>query len=327
VSPATRVCRSLDELRDRLPGLVLTVGNFDGVHLGHRRILETVIAAARARRGTAAALTFEPHPARILHPERAPQRLTTPEQKLALLEAAGLDLVVVLPFNLELSQLTPRQFVEEMLHRRLATQQLCVGENFRFGHKQAGDVALLKELAAALGVAVEVIAPVVVRGQTVSSSLVRKLIASGGVDKAARFLGRPFALTGKVEPGAGRARALGFPTLNTQPEQECLPARGVYVTEVALGARLFSAATNVGVRPTFDGQSLTVESHLLDFEETVAAGRLEVRLLEHLREEKKFDSPEALRAQIARDLDRARRYFAQRAQSDAQKQKKLEAAG
>lgn len=321
-----RVFRGLAELTGPLPAPVLTIGNFDGVHLGHQRLFQTVAARAREIGGTAAALTFEPHPAKILRPERAAPLLTTLEQKLALLEAAGLDAVVVVPFTIELSQLTPREFIQNIVVGRLGARRVCVGGNFRFGHRQAGDVAALEELGRELGFEVEVIPPVVVRGETASSSLIRRLVAEGKVSQAARLLGRPYVLAGALVRGEGRGRTLGFPTLNLAPEQECLPARGVYVTETLLDARAHPSATNVGIRPTFDGSRLVVESHLFDFHETVERGRLEVRFHERLRPEKKFAGPEALRAQIARDVEKARRFFAQRAQCEVQRARKLKAA-
>lgn len=326
-----RVLRSLDELPRPLPFLVLTIGNFDGVHRGHQRILARVVRQARARRGTAVALTFDPHPARVLG-RPVPPLLTTLAQKLTLLEAAGLDFALVLPFTRVLSRLSPRQFVEEIVGRRLGTRALYVGSNFRFGHRAAGDVRALRALARELGFAMEVVPRVKVGGQTASSTLIRRLLAAGRVRPAARLLGRPFALTGDIRPGQGRGAPLGFPTLNLVPEQECLPARGVYVTQTLVAGKAFPSATNVGVRPTFapkapargwpasgghppradGGQGLVVESHLLGFERTLKQGRLEVRFHERLRPEKKFSSPTALRAQIRRDVERARRAFARR---------------
>lgn len=314
-----RVLRSLDDLRRALPAPALTIGNFDGVHRGHQRILEKVVREARRRRGTAVAMSFDPHPGKVLAPGTAPPLLTTQAQKLALLEAVGVEVALVLPFTRALSQLSPRQFVEQIVHRSLGTRVLCVGANFRFGHRHAGDVAVLRELAEEFGFVLRVVPPVVVRGETASSSLIRRLVGEGRVAEVARLLGRPFALTGDIQPGAGRGAPLGFPTLNLVPEQECLPARGVYITETLVAGRAYPSATNVGVRPTFDGQRLVVESHLLAFSGTVTQGRLEVRFHEHVRAEKKFPSPEALQAQIERDVERTRRFFARRRKSPARR--------
>ncbi len=303
-----RVIRSLDSLPQPLPELALTIGNFDGVHRAHQRILARVVEDARRRRGTAAAMTFEPHPAKILAPENAPPLLTTLEQKLQLLEAERLDAAIVLSFTSELSHLAPRQFVEQILGR-LGTRSLYVGANFRFGQRQAGDVAVLRELAREFGFALQIVPRVVVRGKTVSSTLVRHLVSEGQVAPAARLLGRPFALTGEIRKGHGRGRPLGFPTLNLVPEQECLPAHGIYVTETLVAGQAYPSATSVGVNLTFGGDQLVVESYLLDFSQRIERGRLEVRFYQRLREEKKFPSPDALKAEMERDVERTRRFF------------------
>ena len=322
-----RVLRSLDELTRPLPSPALTIGNFDGVHRAHQHIIAQVVEQARARQGTAVALTFDSHPAKLLAPEQAPPLLTTLEQKLKLLEAAGLAVALVLPFTRELSKLSPREFVQEIVCRRLGTQVLYVGGNFRFGYRQAGDVAVLGELAREFGFALAVVPRVVVRGQTASSTLIRHLIAEGRVARAARLLGRPFALTGGIQPGEGRGRPLGFPTLNLLPEQECLPGQGVYVTETLVEGATYASATNVGVRPTFDGERLVIESHLLDFSERVERGRLEVRFYERLRAEEKFPIPDALREQIQRDVERTRQFFARLRKAEARWPGRVPAAG
>lgn len=307
-----RVLRSLGQLARKPQAPVLTIGNFDGVHRGHRRILETVVRQARQRSGTALALTFDPHPLKVLRPQAAPPLLLTLEQKLALLEQHGINLVLVLPFTRKFSRLTPEQFVEGIIHRRIGAEMVCVGATFRFGHRQAGDAALFMRLAAEHGIAARTVPPVVIRGETVASTLVRRLVAEGEVTRVARLLGRPYALTGEIQRGAGRGAKLSFPTLNMIPEQECLPARGVYVAEAVLKGRTYPAAVNVGIRPTFDGRQLVVEAHLLRFRRRVRRGRLEIRLLRRLRPEKRFLSPEVLRAQIQRDVARTRRHFARR---------------
>ncbi|MFQ5778265.1 MAG: bifunctional riboflavin kinase/FAD synthetase [Terriglobia bacterium] len=304
-----RVLRSASELPRPLPTPIVTVGNFDGVHRGHQRILEKVREHARARQGTAVALTFDPHPARVLTPDRTPPLLTTAEQKLKLLEAEGIQVALVLPFTEMLAQVPPRLFIKEIVCGQVGARVLCAGYSFRFGHNQAGTVELLRLLAEELDFQLEVIPPVVLAGDTATSTLIRRLVSEGEIARAARLLGRPFALTGPVQPGAGRGAPLGFPTLNMVPEQECLPARGVYVTETLVEGRAYPSATNVGVRPTFDGDRLVIESHLLDFSAKVEGGRLELRFRERLRGEQKFPSPEALRAQIAKDIEHARRFF------------------
>jgi riboflavin kinase/FMN adenylyltransferase len=313
-----RVFRSLQDLGQPLPAPAVSIGNFDGVHRGHQRILKALVQEARRRRGCAVAITFDPHPTKILTPATAPPLLLTLPQRLALLEAAGVDLALVLPFTPDFSRLSPRAFVKEVVLGGLGAEVVCVGQSFRFGYGQAGDAALLKKLAREFGFTLRTIPPVVHRGKTASSSLIRRLIVQGDVAAAAGLLARPFALTGEIQSGSGRGRTLDFHTLNIVPEQECLPARGVYVTETVLEGRAYASATNVGIRPTFDGGPLIVESHLLDFSRTLRGRRLEVRFYRRLRDEMRFSSPEALRAQIERDVERTRRYFARRRRKQRQ---------
>ncbi|MGH9866274.1 MAG: riboflavin biosynthesis protein RibF, partial [Candidatus Acidiferrales bacterium] len=258
----------------------------------------------------AAAITFSPHPVSVLRPELAPAQLETLDQRLARIEALGLDAALVLHFDLAMAALAPQQFARQILVDSLRTSAVLVGENFRFGHRQSGDVRMLTELGRNLDFAVECIPPVVIRGTTVSSSAIRAAVRAGCVPRAARFLGRSYSLAGEIRPGTGTGRRFVFPTLNLATKQECLPANGVYATEALLRGRIYRSATNVGVRPTFDGTHLTIESHLFDFSEEVTSGPLEVRFWHRLRDEQKFSGPDALRAQIQRDLARARSFFA-----------------
>jgi riboflavin kinase/FMN adenylyltransferase len=290
---------------------VLAIGNFDGIHLGHQAILRATVECARARNAVSTALTFDPSPRKVLRPESAPPRLSTNAQRMDWFSAMSLEAVVVLPFTLDLARLSPGEFVEHILVRDLHVKAVLVGENFRFGHKQAGDVKLLTELGAKHGFDVVIVPPVVYRGEVVSSTIIRREVAEGDVSHAGRLLGRPFALTGEVVSGTGTGRKFTFPTLNLAVEQELLPARGVYVTRAHLEGetRSHRSVTNVGMRPTFNGSSLSAETHLLDVQLETAPKRIEVRFWKRLREEKKFAGPEELRAQIARDIDRANRFF------------------
>lgn len=304
-----RIYRSLEDLPAPLPCTVLTVGNFDGIHLGHQRIITQVVNRSRQVAATALAVTFDPHPAKVLMPEQAPPLLTTLAQRLDLLAQLGLDAVLVISFTPELSRLTPRQFISEIVCNRLAAQALYVGPRFRFGYRQAGDVSGLSLLAKEFGFAVHVVPPVVVRGQAISSTRIRQLVSEGRVERAARLLGRPYALTGAITPGSGHGAQSLVPTLNFVPEQECLPGRGVYITETLVEGRTYPSATNVGLRPTFAGDRLVVESHLLDFDRELTEGRLETRFHRRLRVEKKFSSTQALCKQIQRDLAATRQFF------------------
>jgi riboflavin kinase/FMN adenylyltransferase len=292
-------------------GSILAIGNFDGIHLGHQAILRAAVQRAAKTKDVPTALTFDPSPRKILRPESAPPRVSTNQQRMDWFGIVGLEAAVVLPFTLDLARLSPEEFVEQILVRGLHVRAVLVGENFRFGHKQAGDVALLRQLGARYGFAVEIIPPVAFDREVVSSTAIRREIAAGNVTHAARLLGRPFALTGEIVSGTGTGRRFTFPTLNLKPEQELLPAGGVYVTRTLLEGETKSrrSVTNVGMRPTFNGASLSVETHLLDFSGEVTTKRMEVRFWKRLRDEKKFASPEELRSQIARDSASANKFF------------------
>ena len=290
---------------------VLAIGNFDGIHLGHQAILRATVDGARALHAVPTVLTFDPSPRKVLRPESAPLRLSTIAQRMEWFNALGMEAAVIMPFTLELSRLSPEEFVEQILVRDLHVKTVLVGENFHFGHKQAGNVKLLQELGSKSGFAVAVIPPVQCHGEIVSSTIIRREVAEGDVSHAGRLLGRPFALTGQVVPGTGTGCKFTFPTLNLAAEQELLPARGVYITRTAFEGETCShrSVTNIGVRPTFNGSSLSVETHLLDFQPEATPRRIEVRFWERLREEKKFSGPEELRSQIARDIATATQFF------------------
>jgi riboflavin kinase/FMN adenylyltransferase len=310
------VCKSVDEWASRFGGAersVVTIGNFDGLHLGHRKILQSVRERARAGGERAAVITFDPHPMRVLHPDRAPLMIQTLSQRLAGFEQMGLDAALVLRFDLALSKMTAEDFISKMVVAGLRAKAILVGANFRFGHRGAGDVEMLGEFGKRYGFEVDIVSPVEIGGQIVSSTAVRAAVASGDVAEAIPLLGRAFSLTGEIRSGAGRGRTILFPTLNLAPEQELLPKLGVYATESFVGGRLYSSVTNVGTRPTFNGSGVTVESHLFGFGETVTSGAMEVSFQARIRDEQKFSGVEALRGQIARDIDAARRLLSGRA--------------
>jgi phosphoribosyl 1,2-cyclic phosphate phosphodiesterase len=292
-------------------GNVIAIGNFDGIHLGHQRVLEFTMRLAKETGAVATALTFEPPPLKVLRPELAPPRISTNQQRIEWFGALGMETAVVLPFTLELARRMPEEFVDEILAQQLQVRAIVVGDNFRFGHKQLGDVKLLRELGMRYGFDVIVHTPVVLDGEVVSSTLIRKLVAEGDVTHAARLLGRPFVLTGAVVRGTGTGRKFTFPTLNLKPDQELLPATGVYITRTVLEGEPSShrSVTNVGMRPTFNGTRLTVETHLLDYSGNFAPKRIEIRFWKKLRDEKKFAGAEELRAQIAKDVATANSFF------------------
>ena len=297
---------------------VLSVGNFDGLHLGHQRILRQVIEHAQGQQSIASVITFDPHPLKVLRPGQASPLVETIHQRMERFAAMGLEAALVLRFDRALAALSPEEFVRGVLVEELKTAAVLVGQNFRFGHRQEGNVETLTEMGRRWGFSVQIVEPVMIDGEFVSSSGVRSAVTEGRVAHAARLLGRPFALTGEIIRGAGRGATVVFPTLNLAPEQELLPKVGVYATESCVEGRLYRSATNVGFRPTFDGTLLGVESHLFDFSREMTEGRLEVRFWERLRDERKFSGPAELRAQIAADLREVREYFRRRDLAAAQ---------
>ena len=292
-------------------GSVLAIGNFDGIHLGHQTILQEAINRAAKSGAVATALTFEPAPLKVLRPEAAPKRLSTNEQRLEWFRAVGVEAAVVMPFTLELSKLSPQEFVEKILVNELQVRALLVGENFRFGHKQAGDAQLLRDLGKVHGFDVASIPPIMAHGEIVSSTVIRREIAEGEVTQAGRLLGRPFVLTGSIVSGTGTGSKFTFPTLNLRADQELLPAGGVYITRTLLQDESKSrrSVTNIGIRPTFNGTALSIETHLLDFSGTISPKRMELRFWKRLRTEKKFSGPDELRVQITKDIASANRFF------------------
>jgi riboflavin kinase/FMN adenylyltransferase len=305
-----RIFRSLEEARPSFGPSSLTIGNFDGVHAGHARILRRVCEVARENGWKPSVLTFDPHPTRIVAPSRSPRLMTTTEQRCRLMEQEGIRQVLILPFTREVAQLTPEQFVRDVLVEALDAKAVMVGENFRFGHKHAGDTRLLRDLGAQLGFRVEVVPGLTLRRAMVSSSEIRRLVETGDVSRAGRLLERPFALEGDVVRGHGVGARQTVPTLNLSTKAEVLPATGVYITKTQeLDGRRWPSVTNVGYRPTFGGNELSIETFLLAPLEGPAPQRIRVEFLRRLREEKKFESPEQLKAQILRDVGRAQAYF------------------
>ncbi|HUK30841.1 MAG TPA: bifunctional riboflavin kinase/FAD synthetase [Candidatus Acidoferrum sp.] len=310
---ALRVARSLAEwprvVEDRRR-TVVSVGNFDGLHLGHQRILRAIVERARRQGAIAAAITFDPHPMKVLRPENAPPLIMTLEDRLAGFERLGLDAALILTFDEALAQIPAAEFVKSVIVDSVRACCVLVGANFRYGHKQAGDVALLQELGRRNDFTVEIAPSAEVGGTVVSSTAIRRAVAEGRMEDAALLLGRPFALSGGVVGGEGRGGKVVVPTLNLKPNQELLPMMGVYVTETVVDGKSLPSVTNVGTRPTFDGNTLSVETFVLDSRIASVPGVIVVKFCKRLRDEMKFPSPDALRAQIQRDIEQAKQYFA-----------------
>ena len=302
-----RIVRGLPSARPERRPSAVALGVFDGVHLGHRAILGAAVAHARVLGAPAVACTFEPHPLEVLQPDRAPLPITTLDERLELIAACGIDETVVLAFTPQLATMEPEGFVKDVLVDRLAARQVVVGFNHRFGRGARGDAALLRELGARGGFGVDVIEPLTVDGVPVSSTAIRAALGRGDLEAAVRMLGRPYTLPGKVVAGAGRGRTLGFPTANVAPDRPVLVAPGVYACTAEVAGEPRRAVVNVGVRPTFGEKTLAVEAYLLDFSGDLYGQTVRLTFRSHVREERRFSSVEALRAQIADDVEIARR--------------------
>jgi len=316
------IFRGISDLNRRFELPVLTIGNFDGVHLGHRAILDLVISRARALGGGSVLYTFEPHPRRVLQSESGLRLLETFDQKIETLAALGLDVVIAEPFDLEFAKNTPEYFIDHYIHEGIRPVEVYVGYDFHFGRDRDGSMRLLTERGPHLGFSVTVVPEVSVQGRDVNSSRIRELLARGEVEEASELLGRPFCVRGEVIRGDRRGREIGFPTANLAPETEILPAPGVYYGHLrCVGAnslpdlpdalhKALPVVTNVGYRPTFrDGRDLVAEAHVLDFSGDLYGLEIEVTFQGRIREEQRFEAVDALREQIARDIEIARKQF------------------
>ncbi|HVT60505.1 MAG TPA: bifunctional riboflavin kinase/FAD synthetase [Thermoanaerobaculia bacterium] len=296
-------------------GGVAAIGNFDGVHRGQRATLERTVARARELQVPSIVITFDPHPMSVLHPEQAPLAITTPEQKQRLLAEAGITVLLSVRFTREFARTSAPQFVRDFLVARLAVREVFVGESFTFGHRREGNLALLRTLGDQLGFKACGVAELVLRGERISSTRIRRAVLEGRVEDAAEMLGRPVAITGTVARGDRMGQRLGWPTINLAADHKLLPADGVYAGRVLFPSfpATFDCAINVGTRPTvYENYQRVVESHILDFKADVYGERVELSFHKRLREEKIFPSVMDLAAQIGRDVEATREYFARR---------------
>ncbi|MGB6384900.1 MAG: bifunctional riboflavin kinase/FAD synthetase [Terriglobales bacterium] len=308
-----RTFHNLDDLpRDFGPALI-SVGNFDGVHRAHRHVIDEIVQRAKAVNAQSVVVTFEPHPIRILRPDHNFKLLTPLPEKLRLLEATGVDAVLLLPFSRDLSLMTPHQFAHEILKKRLHALEVHEGYNFHFGHKAEGNIQLLRELGKKeeMGFEVHDYPEMRLRGEPVSSSHIRKLLSEGRVSRARHLLARPFSILSTPGRGRGYGSKYTVPTINLARYEELVPKDGVYVTRTRVGDECFDSVTNIGNRPTFGSDSFAIESHLLNFHplELSAETEVELHFLDRLRDEIKFPSVEALKEQIGRDVRKAKKYL------------------
>lgn len=300
----------------RMPSLCLTLGIYDGVHLGHQKIIRRVVERAKEIGGMSCVVTFDPHPREVLMPDTAPDLLTSTKKKIELLKALGLDAVCLIRFTREFAQVEARKFVKDFLINTLRTRAIVEGYDWRFGKGRKGDVELLREIGKDNGYEVEQVDGVVIDGQIVSSTLIREMVLEGDLDKAAAYLGREYSITGDIVEGSRMGREIGFPTANIEPHHEAIPPNGIYAVRVDVAGERKNGTLNIGVRPTVtEEKKRTIEVHIMDFYRDIYNEEIEVTFVERLRDEKKFPSVEALTDQIKKDVEKARRVLVER--SDA----------
>jgi riboflavin kinase/FMN adenylyltransferase len=302
-----RILREIDHLPGELRGGAVTIGNFDGVHLGHAKIIEQLTAEAQRLGGPAIVFTFDPHPVRLLRPHAAPPPLTWTERKAELLEKLNIDAMIAYPTDEALLALSPRDFFEQILCQRLGVRAMVEGPNFYFGHDRKGDVQLLARLCSEKGIAMSVVEPMQIDGDIVSSSRVRDCVRRGEVAAARRMLTEPYRIRGLVTHGSARGSRIGFPTANIEAIDTLLPAQGVYAGRAFVAGTRWPAAVNIGPNPTFGEHALKVEAHLIGFADSLYGKPLEVDFLERLRDIRPFASVEELKDQLRRDVEAARK--------------------
>jgi riboflavin kinase / FMN adenylyltransferase len=303
-----KIFESLD-IAETFPNAVLTIGNYDGLHLGHKKIIEQVKERARAISGTSMLMTFDPHPLSILRPDNHLGLITPPEVKKRLIEEMGIDVLLVVPYTAEFGAISPESFIKDILLGKVGIKGLIVGYDFRFGKGGRGDVGMLKAFSEIYDFFFDVVEAITLDGEKIGSNRIRKLLIEGDVKKAEHFLGRPYAVMGTVGSGQGRGKGIGFPTINLQTNFEIMPKEGVYVSEVEVDGFRHPSVTNIGRNPTFDGSVLTIETFLLDFSGDLYGRPVTLYFRQRIRDEVKFESVEQLVDRIKQDVAVAKSYF------------------
>ena len=301
----------LSKIKKSFTSSIITLGNFDGLHLGHQELIRKIIQRAEETASLSMVVTFRPHPLKILAPEKCPPLISIYEEKIRLLEQLGIDVLVKIPFSLDFAAMEPRDFVKDILCGLLGAKEIFVGYNYRFGKGRKGDIRLLRELGEEFGFVVREIEQVSLNGEVISSTRIRQLLKNGDVGDAAKFLGRPYALCGIVVKGDGRGRGLGFPTANIASRHAIIPSNGVYAVKLFVRDKYYNGVVNIGMRPTFDASSLAIEVHIFDFDEDIYGEEITVSFMRKIREEKKFGSAEALINQISADIEIAKEILSQ----------------
>jgi riboflavin kinase/FMN adenylyltransferase len=305
------VIHGIDKIDRKFRNPVITIGNFDGVHIGHLSLFRRVKELAEAMGGESIIITFYPHPIKVLSPSNGPPLITGHEQKIQLIKEAGIDVFLVIEFTREFANMSAHEFVHEIIHSKIGARAVVVGPDYRFGHKREGDIPTLTRMGKELNFEVYVVPDISINGVEVSSSTIREFVMAGELRSAREMLGRDYQVAGQVIRGRDRGgRLLGFPTANLQLIDELTPKPGVYATEVLIEGRLYDGATNIGYSPTFENGAFSVETHVLDFSGDIYGKIIQVRFIERLRDEKIFSGPEELSQQIKKDVDRAREILA-----------------
>lgn len=305
----------LNQIRERFTDSVITIGNFDGIHLGHQELVKIVIHRAREIGARSMVVTFRPHPLKILAPDKCPPLISIYEEKICLFRKLGIDILVKIPFTVDFSSMAPRDFVKNILCDQLGAREIFVGYNYRFGRGREGNIQKLKELGKEFGFNVREVDQVSLNGEVISSSKIRDLLKNGDVEHAARLLGRHYAMTGVVVKGDGRGKNIGFPTANLAPKHLIIPSNGVYAVRLSARDRYYDGIANIGLRPTFNKKDLTVEVHIFEFNEDLYGEEITVCFIKKIREEKKFMNADALIMQIRGDIETVKQILSQHAEA------------
>lgn len=301
------IYKQIDDIAPEFKKAIVTIGNFDGIHVGHQYIMKRLVGEAHQRNLKAVVITFDPHPKMVLHPDIKPFYLiTTLEEKMNLLENLGIDAIVLFQFSREFAKITAESFVRDMLWGKLQVHKIFIGHNYTFGNDRKGNDAYLKDFGKKLGFEVEVVSAVMINDLVVSSTCTREAIMEGDVKNAATMLGRPYNLRGIVVSGHRRGAGLGFPTANISPEKVLIPPRGVYAVNAEIDDQTYNGVLNIGYNPTFEDNKLSVELHILDFDKNIYNKNINVLFIDRIRDEVKFTGPDALVVQIRQDISRAR---------------------
>ncbi len=301
----------LSRITEPFTNSVITLGNFDGIHLGHQALVRLVMKRAQEIQGQSMVVTFRPHPLKVLAPEKCPPLISIYEEKIELLSKLGIDVLVKIPFTLRFAEMSPREFVKNILCDLLGTKEIFVGCNYRFGRGREGTTETLKQMGAEFGFKVNEVEQISLKSEVISSTKIRQLLAGGEVEHAAELLGRPYAITGIVVRGDSRGKTLGFPTANIASKHAIIPADGVYAVKLSARDTCHDGVVNIGLRPTFDTKSLAIEVHVFDFNEDLYGEEVTIYFIKKLRQEKKFDSSDALIDQITKDVAEAKAVLAE----------------